>query len=440
MSRRNVIRIVSFSLAVALFCGIWAFQTHKENTSYLRQMENGYSYMLSSLSTATDNIAELLNKGRFVTTAEGMGEIAAKLLTEAEISKNSLSQLPSIEELTSLNKFYSQVGNYALTLSQNLKDRQLSMEETANTELLSDIANRVAGVVSEASENFNNSEYFLKELGQKVEDATEENTLYGTLGTLEGELTDYPTLIYDGPYSDHLLTKEAEMLKDAATVERQEALKTAAKWSKASLPNLEFAGETAGKIETYDFLGEGITVSITKKGGYVLYFRKENEVKDMILSNEQARLKANAYLSDMGISGMQETYYFEADGVCTVNFAYLDGKTLCYTDLIKVGVAMDTGDIVFYEAGGYLTNHKERAFLTVKYTEEQAQALISPKLTVDSVRLALIPTDAVEETRCYEFACISGDNQEILVYINTADLSEEEILILRKSDGGVLVK
>ena len=440
MSRRNVIRIVSFSLAVALFCGIWAFQTHKENTSYLRQMENGYSYMLSSLSTATDNIAELLNKGRFVTTAEGMGEIAAKLLTEAEISKNSLSQLNAKGELASLNKFYSQVGNYALTLSNNLKDRKLSMEETANTELLSDIANRVAGVVSEAAENFNNSEYFLKEFGQKVENATEEKTLYGTLGVLEGELTDYPTLIYDGPYSDHLLTKEAEMLKDAAIADKEEALKTAARYSRSSLPDLEFAGETSGKIETYDFLGEGVSVSITKKGGYVLYFRKEYEVKDIILSNEQARLKANAYLSDMGFSGMQETYYFEADGVCTVNFAFLDGKTLCYTDLIKVGVAMDTGDIVFYEAGGYLTNHKERAFPTAKYTEQEAQELISPKLTVRNTRLALIPTDAVEETRCYEFTCISGDNQEILVYINTADLSEEEILILQKSDGGVLVK
>lgn len=440
MSRRNVIRIVSFSLAVALFCSIWAFKTHNENTSYLRQMENGYSYMLSSLSTATDNIAELLNKGRFVTTAEGMGEIAAKLLTEAEISKNSLSQLNAKGELASLNKFYSQVGNYALTLSNNLKDRKLSMEETANTELLSDIANRVAGVVSEAAENFNNSEYFLKEFGQKVENATEEKTLYGTLGVLEGELTDYPTLIYDGPYSDHLLTKEAEMLKDAAIADKEEALKTAARYSRSSLPDLEFAGETSGKIETYDFLGEGVSVSITKKGGYVLYFRKENEVKDIILSNEQARLKANAYLSDMGFSGMQETYYFEADGVCTVNFAFLDGKTLCYTDLIKVGVAMDTGDIVFYEAGGYLTNHKERAFPTAKYTEQEAQELISPKLTVRNTRLALIPTDAVEETRCYEFTCISGDNQEILVYINTADLSEEEILILKISDGGVLVK
>ena len=440
MSRRNVIRIVSFPLAVAIFCGIWAFKTHKENISYLRQMENGYSYMLSSLSTATDNIADLLNKGRFVTTADGMGEIATKLLTEAEISKNALSQLSNTEELASLNKFYSQVGNYALTLSNDLKERELTDVETANTELLSDIANRVAEAVTEVSENFNNSEYFLKELEQKVENATEEKTLYGTLGTLEGELTDYPTLIYDGPYSDHLLTKEAEMIKDAALVSKEEALKTATEWCKVSLSDLEFAGETAGKIETYDFLGEGITVSITKNGGYVLYFRKENEVKDIILSNEQARLKANAYLSDMGISGMQETYYFEADGVCTVNFAFLDGKTLCYTDLIKVGVSMDTGDIVFYEAGGYLTNHKERAFPTAKFTEEEAAELISPKLTVENTRLALIPTNAVEETRCYEFTCVSSDNQEILVYINTADLSEEEILILQKSDGGVLVK
>ena len=101
---------------------------------------------------------------------------------------------------------------------------------------------------------------------------------------------------------------------------------------------------------------------------------------------------------------------------------------------------MDTGDIVFYEAGGYITNHRERAFPTAKYTEEQARELISPKLTIENTRLALIPTNAVEETRCYEFTCVSGDKQEILVYIYTADLSEEEILILKISDGGVLVK
>jgi len=54
--------------------------------------------------------------------------------------------------------------------------------------------------------------------------------------------------------------------------------------------------------------------------------------------------------------------------------------------------------------------------------------------------LALVPTDSVEEKRCYEFSCIAADGQEILVYINTATLAEEEILILCKSDGGILVK
>ncbi len=440
MSRRNAVRIVSFSLSVALFCSIWGYKTKKENISYIRQLENNYTYMLSSLSSSTNNIAGLLNKGRFMTTSDGMGRIAAELLTEAEISKNSLSQLLGREELTTLNKFYSQVGNFAASLSKNLNEGKLSIKETANAELLSEIANRIAKIMQEAEKSFNTSEYFLKELEQMLETATEEKSLNNTLGSLEGELTDYPTLIYDGPYSDHILIKEPQMTKNAAEISKDEALKTAALWSKSSPLELEFGGETRGKIETYDFLSTGVTVSVTKKGGYVLYFRKETDIKEIRLSNEQARLNANAYLSDMGIGNMRETYYFESDGVCTVNFAYLDGKTLCYTDLIKVGVDMYSGEIVFYEAGGFIANHKERAFPAVGFSEEEARGVISPKLACKSTCLALIPTNALEETRCYEFTCLSADGQEVLVYINTADLSEEEILILQKSDGGVLVK
>ena len=67
MSRRNVIRIVSFPLAVAIFCGIWAFKTHKENISYLRQMENGYSAnirngKLMRFQVDTENLTRLLLK------------------------------------------------------------------------------------------------------------------------------------------------------------------------------------------------------------------------------------------------------------------------------------------------------------------------------------------------------------------------------------------
>ena len=93
---------------------------------------------------------------------------------------------------------------------------------------------------------------------------------------------------------------------------------------------------------------------------------------------------------------------------------------------------------MLFEASGYLSNHKERAFETPVYSLEQAAAIVSEKLTVKKTSLALIPTDSGEQ-RCYEFVCSDGE-QEILVYINVITLKEEEILILLKSDGGILAK
>ena len=133
-----------------------------------------------------------------------------------------------------------------------------------------------------------------------------------------------------------------------------------------------------------------------------------------------------------------ETYYYIDEGVCVVNFAYLDGETICYTDLIKVGIAMDSGEVMFYEASGYLSNHKSRAFETAKYTEEKAREMVSKNLKINKVSKALIPTDAGEK-RCYEFLCNDGDT-EVLVYINVLNLNNEDILILLKNDGGMLAK
>ena len=62
---------------------------------------------------------------------------------------------------------------------------------------------------------------------------------------------------------------------------------------------------------------------------------------------------------------------------------------------------------------------------------EEAQKVISRSLTIKSTALALIPTNRKNETRCYEFNCVSNDNQEVLIYINVQTLEEEDILILQ---------
>ena len=438
MSRRNAVRTVSFSLSVALICLGFFYKVNKENKTYVLNIENTYSYMLDELNTATGNIATILNKTRFLTTKAQIGRMATKLLTEAEICKSTLSQLPIAERLSSLNLFFSQVGNYAYSLAERLDEEGLSAQDTANIEKLSEISRNVAELLRTSRDDYNNLEYWAATLDREISQTVEGKGLSVSLTELEDEFKDYPTLIYDGPYSDHILNKEPTLLKDTAEISRDEALKNAVKYSGEG--DLEFAGESQGKIATFDFLGAGVTVGITKQGGYLLYLRKEREIADVLLSYDQSLLKASAYLDSIGMRNLKETYYSSYGGVCVINFAFLDGKTLCYTDLVKVGVAEDNGEIVFYEAGGYISNHKARAFETPQITEEEARSIISSKLQIINVRLALIPADSQEEKRCYEFSCTSADSQEILVYINTATLKEEEILILQKGDGQILVK
>ncbi len=439
MSRRNAVRVVSFSLSVALVCLLFSYKTSRDNKRYILSIENSYSYMLEELNTAANNISLILNKARFVTTRPQIATMASKLLTESEISKNALAQLPVSDRLSSLNKFFSQVGNYAISLSEQDSDvGVISDKDSGNIEKLSNISFKVSEILNSSRENYNNLEYWAKELEDKVQDATSKENLTTVLTELEDEFNDYPTLIYDGPYSDHILEKEPTLIKDMPNISQEEGLEVATKWSGSE--NLDFAGITDSKISTFDYMSENVYVGVTQKGGQVLYIRKTRRIDDIILNYDQALLKANAYLNDIGMNNLKETYYFESDGVCTINFAYQDGKTLCYTDLVKVGIAMDNGEVVFYEAAGYIANHKERAFEVPEISEEEAKSIISSKLKINNVRLALIPTNSVEEKRCYEFNCTSSDNQEVLIYINTAALIEEEILILQKSDGGILVK
>ena len=438
MSRRNAVRTVSFSLSVALvFLGFF-YEAHKKNKAYVLNIENTYSYMLDELNTSVGNIATILNKTRFLTTKSQLNKMAAKLLTEAEISKSTLAQLPVANSLSSLNLFFSQVGNYAFSLTENLSESGLDSQDIANIEKLSEISKRVEEILSKSHGNYNNLEYWATTLDNEISQTVEENGLSISLTELEDEFKDYPTLIYDGPYSDHILNKESALLKDEVEITKDQGLKRAEEFS--NIKDLEFAGESKGKFLTLDFMGTDATVSLTKQGGFLLYLRREREIGDILLSYDQSLLKAKSYLESIGMRNLKETYYASYGGVCVINFAHLDGKTICYTDLIKVGVAEDNGEIVFYEAGGYIANHKPRAFKTPQITEEEAKSIISPKLRIDSVQLALIPTDNLEEQRCYEFSCTSADSQEVLVYINTVALKEEEILILQKDNGQMLVK
>ena len=125
----------------------------------------------------------------------------------------------------------------------------------------------------------------------------------------------------------------------------------------------------------------------------------------------------------------------------TINFAFFENNITYYTDLIKVSIALDNGEVTAFDSTGYIMNHTVRKdSIKKQYTIKDAEKLLNTSLKVKSSKEVYIPTDFGTEVFAYEYHCIAPDDNEILVYINPETGVEEEILVLLYSDNGVLTK
>ena len=125
-------------------------------------------------------------------------------------------------------------------------------------------------------------------------------------------------------------------------------------------------------------------------------------------------------------------------GVLTVNFAYRQGEVLCYSDLVKVSVALDNGKVCGFEAKGYLTAHTRRDLPAAEVDEDTARAAVPEGLTVLAQQLALVPSDGKYETLCREFKCEAPDGRHYIIYVNAVTGEQEKILILLEDASGAL--
>ena len=155
------------------------------------------------------------------------------------------------------------------------------------------------------------------------------------------------------------------------------------------------------------------------------------------ISIEDAIGHAAKYLETHGIQNMKDSYYEVRSNIATINFAYMDGDVICYPDLIKVKIFMDTGEIAGFEAGGYIMNHTDRALSSSILSEEEIFARVSPALSVESTRLCVIPTDSGGEIFCREIKGTANE-KTFLVYLNAETGHEEDVLLLLQTEGGML--
>ena len=374
-----------------------------------------------------------------------MASISNEIFMQAAEAKSCFGELPSGNvNLENTARFLSQVGDYTYVLSQSMINGQgISAEEYENLNALNEYAASLSQSLGDIEQKIYQGDLsFSASDDTSAGSAVAASSIFTDLENVEKSFDGYPALIYDGPFSEHIENMQSYMLSSAPELTRDEALAKAKEFLGERGEGLQYETEmTNTAIEAYMF-GKSdedshLTISITKRGGYVLYFLDSRSVTEQNYDVQSATEEAMRFLEDHGIYGLVDSYYDMSENIATINFAYSQNGVRCYSDLVKVRVALDTGEIVGMECKGYLMNHRERELGGAVLTQEEAQARVSSHLDVTATTMAVIPKDSMREVLCYEFKG-TYMNKNFIVYINAENGREEEILLLIESENGIL--
>ena len=452
MEKRRV-RVLAASFTAAAFAVSVGFgvQGYARAEDYRRQLDNGYRQAFTELTTAAGELDAALEKVTYATTPSLFASLCAQAYAKALAAQTALGELPyGNVELEQTAAFFAKAGDYAMAMARGANGEGVCTDENRET------LRGLAAAAGELSATLQALQLQLDGGALHPEDvaaaearlaAAQEDGEPVTSGsafqTVEADFPQVPTLIYDGPFSEHLSGRTPQMLEGLPQVTEEEARRAAAAFAGLRAEVFTRTSDGAGNLPAWGFSalvdGGELYVEITKQGGQVLQMLSSRPVGEAALSRKEGVEQAAAFLEEHGYRDMAPSYFLEGDGILTVHFAPVLDGVYCYPDLVKVGVALDNGDVVSFEAHGYLMNHGAREPAAPAVSADEAAERVDSSLTVLSRQLALIPTGGEYEVLCHEFKCQNADGGHVLVYVNAATGQQERILLLLEDENGTLV-
>lgn len=381
-----------------------------------------YQKALYESSELTEGMAVNFNK---VSVAGGPARelLLADVIRQAQGVQADLAVLPlSGSAIAPAMKYINQAGDFCQRLLARLGEGDsLSSEDTANLTSLSETAAQLSLALNAIIQEYEAGQWPLTDRLIQLESLSGESA----------PAVDYPTLLYDGPFSDGATGGEFKALAGMDEISAQEAEQLLRNYVGADrVTKIALDGESSLPTPCYGFSleagGYHLSAAVTKMGGQVLYLLCSDDVAGELLSLSQCFRAAETFLLSRGYSGMELNYYSQHDGILTANYAATQNGVTLYPDLVKIQVSMADGAILGVEAGNYLRNHVPRSLDLPTLTEAEARVRVNPALSVESVRLCVIPTDAAE-VYCYEISC-SGKGGTYLVYLDAVTGAEVDIM------------
>ena len=434
--RKGLRRLIWAALAVGLVAALVKLGENREALAARQAAErtrienlyhridddlNDVDVSLSKLSAASSPRQSVLLLGD-VWRATGSAGAAMGLLPLSHADSCDMSQ------------FVTRCGDYAHALmGRVLQGRALTEEDRKQ---LGDMRAACAQIRQVAGEAIQSGDYVAAD---NVDAGCYEQS------QSEAAISEYPTLIYDGPFSESAENRPPQGEIGERITAQQAAERARRLFSDGTVADTVYV---PGALPVYELSVQSasrgqVSLSLTEQGGELLSFMgaPTGDKNDPPSDEESEKLKAAAlsFLQELGVEDPAAAYAQYYQGAAVLNFAPRQAGVILYSDLVKVYMDRETGEVMGLDARNYRLNHRQRALPRPKLTEEEAGTYVSGELQVEHTDLALIPLTQQTEVLCYEFKA-TKDGTFYIVYVNALTGEEEQIFqVINSAEGDLVV-
>ncbi|NLB60809.1 MAG: hypothetical protein GX802_00005, partial [Clostridiales bacterium] len=381
--RQKLLNVLIPTLLVLALLGValWGNTQKARADKYQLATEAQYRRAYAELLTEVGELDAILSKIQVAGTRAQFTLLLSNAWNTSGRCVGLLAQIPASHlDSSDVNSFLIRVSDYANTLTNKLAHGgTISSKELDKIGELRSACNKVTADLAER--------YFSNKLSVELLDSNGYFTTAAEVHKNEAAKIDYPTIIYDGPFSESTEKAEAKGLR-GGMVDEAKAKKEALNYAPDGT-NLTSATTSVGAISSFDFSGttkdgREIDISVSQKGGDIVWMMSSatTDMTDKPSDKEVEECKDAGvkYLKDKGYDNMRPTYVQYYNGAVVINFAATQNGVILYNDLVKLWIDRETNEIFGVDARNYLFSHTTRDLPARELTMGDAETYISDKL------------------------------------------------------------
>lgn len=436
---------------IVVFSTTFAILMTLERMDYRNYLQAEYNKNMYQLINSVENVGNNLAKVPVLGSKEQDIVVFDEIFRYSTVANDKLHSIPvSQDKLAATSKFLSQLGDFSYVLGNKIsRGGELNSSEVAQVESLKLQAYNLENQLKSVQNDINNGRVRWGEIRQKASGvlaSTSTPSVSDEFKGIQKQASQYPSLVYDGPFSDNNMNIKPRILSQnkVSRAQAENVVKEAI--GAKRIKRIEVKSDGNGIIPTYMFdvymsgrnkSTEKITCEVSQNGGKMLSIIDNRVAGKATMDINTASQIGRKYLNRIGYKNMFPTYVLNYNNVAVISYVNSSDNMLIYPDMIKLKVSMDDGNVVGLEADKYLRSNYNRTIPKPQITEAKARERVGKRLSIKSVRMAIVPTETNKEVLCYEFSgSYKGD--DFIVYINANTGYETRILQIRNTPNGKL--